>query len=440
MVDEDTPYFIYFIYDYLTRYKQYFDKSNADRAKQVGNVSAKIKSIPEKTLLGIKQKIDTILDGYKNKRIPEIKDKYKSQYIKKVQSDYNEKEIKRSFTNLLNNTKYINENIVADIVDNSLRGEDDMKYILYLDKITEAETGFTPQLNALSIGEKIFDYVYKFYDKTFGKKWKDLKFKVKEVVEGYFTKLYNKNAKIKEPTIRDLRQFRDDLLDRINKICNYIEKVLAEEIENTKKGFTTDNINTFLTVDLKDQGITPDDNNSNQQNTSNDDGDILEPDAEEVDSEEQNNSDFQQTFDTDTYKPKSIGMSEPENGTTSSQPEPPKNEPGKKQKIAKEIFYLSVPNSDGSFNVSSIKKNYEEGTSFYKFFKMGDKFAEFKIELIGRSFQTALQYPEKTIDIACEAQNAYNPNAKEVRTIVFGSAELQNDKWVITKKAKINYL
>src|SRR6218665_1260512 len=43
-------------------------------------------------------------------------------------------------------------------------------------------------------------------------------------------------------------------------------------------------------------------------------------------------------------------------------------------------FFLSVPNSDGSFNVSLVSPVYREGASIYKFTKIGNNRAEFQID------------------------------------------------------------
>ena len=461
MEDDDIPFFINFIYDFLARYKQYFDKKNAERAKEAGKVIPKIKEIPEKVLSDIKVKIDFTLDMYITKRIPEVKNKFRAEYIKMVQSEYNEKEIKRSFTNLLNTTKYINENIVAHIVDNSLNHKQDMEITLRSLKITEAEQGFSQQLNAFSYGEKIFDFVRSYYKKLFGGKWKDIKFKIKEVVKGYFSKLYNKNVKIKDPKISDLRLFRDDLLKMIDRVLNYIEKVLVTEINNTKRGFTIYNINTFLTVDLKDQGIKPDDiNNDDNTNTGPmKDDTVYEPDVEEVGSEDnETSSEFSDVYNLGSYNQNDGDQSNnrPNNNTQDNKPNEPESdstqdktstdsESGNDTKEEpteikeQQVIYLSIPNEDGSFNAKSARTSYQDGSSLYKLTKTSDTKGTFQIYVRDSSLRMALQYPEKCINIVCEPQNAYNPNSKSITVTELGEAELNGDKWVVTKKCKMRY-
>ncbi|PGH41169.1 MAG: hypothetical protein CRN43_00825 [Candidatus Nephrothrix sp. EaCA] len=104
-------------------------------------------------------------------------------------------------------------------------------------------------------------------------------------------------------------------------------------------------------------------------------------------------------------------------------------------------FFLSVPNSDGSFNASSASLVYKEGASIYKFTKIGNNRAEFQIDDREASVRLALSYPDKSIDPVCEALNAVNLTAKQITTVEPGQAELVNDRWVVIKnqKSKIRY-
>lgn len=105
----------------------------------------------------------------------------------------------------------------------------------------------------------------------------------------------------------------------------------------------------------------------------------------------------------------------------------------------KETFYLSTPNSDGTFNDRSSYPSFKEGASIYKFTKSALNKATFCIDEREASIKLALQYPDKSIDPVCEALNAYNPKATRIVTKEPGTAELQGDKWVIQNKAKITY-
>ena len=108
-------------------------------------------------------------------------------------------------------------------------------------------------------------------------------------------------------------------------------------------------------------------------------------------------------------------------------------------KITLETFYLSNPNSDGSFNESSASNSYREGASIYRFTKTGSNRANFQIDEKETSIKLALTYPDKSIDPVCDASNAFNPKAKRIITDIPGEAELIGDKWQKTTKAKIRY-
>ncbi len=103
-------------------------------------------------------------------------------------------------------------------------------------------------------------------------------------------------------------------------------------------------------------------------------------------------------------------------------------------------FYLSTPNSDGSFNNSSANSSYKEGASIYKFQNFKDNRAKFKIDEHDASVKLALAYPDKNIDPVCDAQNAFDPRARRIFTVEPGIAELSGDnKWKVITKAKIRY-
>ncbi len=107
----------------------------------------------------------------------------------------------------------------------------------------------------------------------------------------------------------------------------------------------------------------------------------------------------------------------------------------------REVFYLSTPNEDSSFNEKSAHSSYREGTSIYKFTKISSEQAEFQIDEREESIKLALEYPDKNIDPVCEAQNTFNPKANRIVTVQggLGKAVLDRDKWKIVKKAVIRY-
>jgi hypothetical protein len=113
----------------------------------------------------------------------------------------------------------------------------------------------------------------------------------------------------------------------------------------------------------------------------------------------------------------------------------------KHPEVITQTFFLSTPNSDGSFNESSSSSTYKDGATIYRFTKIGNNRAKFQIDEKDASARLALQYPDKNIDPVCDAVNAFNPKATRITTVEQGEAELQNGKWVVdrNKKAKIKY-
>lgn len=113
----------------------------------------------------------------------------------------------------------------------------------------------------------------------------------------------------------------------------------------------------------------------------------------------------------------------------------------KQPEVKTETFFLSTPNSDGSFNESSASSAYKDGATIYRFTKTRSNIAQFQIDEKDASAKLALQYPDKNIDPVCDAVNAFNPKATRITTVEPGEAELQNGKWIVekNKKAKIKY-
>lgn len=110
----------------------------------------------------------------------------------------------------------------------------------------------------------------------------------------------------------------------------------------------------------------------------------------------------------------------------------------KQPEVRSEIFFISSPNADGSFDECNATVSYKEGATIYRFTKIGNNKAYFQIDNKEASILLALQYRDKRIDPVCDATNAFN-QAKNISTIQQGEAELLSGKWVVNKKAKIKY-
>ncbi len=133
------------------------------------------------------------------------------------------------------------------------------------------------------------------------------------------------------------------------------------------------------------------------------------------------------------------GTIEPTVKSAPIQPPVVNSAPAREPEKVIQNFYLSTPNSDGSFNNSSANPSYKEGASIYKFQNTKDNQAKFKIDEHEASVRLALAYPDKNIDPVCDASNAFDPKARKIYTVENGIAELIGDKWKVTTKARIRY-
>ncbi len=104
-----------------------------------------------------------------------------------------------------------------------------------------------------------------------------------------------------------------------------------------------------------------------------------------------------------------------------------------------EVFYLSTPNKDGSFNVSSIRDSFKYGASIYQFTKTSRNRARFRIDSNEGAIKLALAFPDSNIEPSCELQNAYRKNSSTIITEEEGEAELKGNKWRVIKPVKIRY-
>ena len=111
----------------------------------------------------------------------------------------------------------------------------------------------------------------------------------------------------------------------------------------------------------------------------------------------------------------------------------------KQVEVKSDVFFLSTPNSDGSFNESSASATYKEGASIYRFTRMGSGKAKFQLDERETSVKLAIQYPDKNIHPVCEELNAFDKNTKSIATKQVGEAELNGGKWIVNVKARISY-
>ncbi len=109
-----------------------------------------------------------------------------------------------------------------------------------------------------------------------------------------------------------------------------------------------------------------------------------------------------------------------------------------------EEYYLSTPNSDGTFNASSMSQLFRPSASVYKFKvteSNGKEWAEFTVANDYDAVQDALSSPSSYLDPVCESVNTYFPEAKRIVNVQPGRAMKRGDKWVVKPehKASIRY-
>ena len=118
--------------------------------------------------------------------------------------------------------------------------------------------------------------------------------------------------------------------------------------------------------------------------------------------------------------------------TTVSQPNFEKGNRG-------EVFYVSIPNKDGSFNESAFTKNINPTDSFYKLILKEPNRASFEFLNEDRAAKSAISSPELILFPVCKIKNAPDTNTKRLRTITPGIIVKRNDKWELDKPAEIEY-
>jgi hypothetical protein len=104
------------------------------------------------------------------------------------------------------------------------------------------------------------------------------------------------------------------------------------------------------------------------------------------------------------------------------------------------VLFFASPTSNGEFLAKNGQSEVKSGASIYIFYVNGSE-ATFEFYNDPSTFQATINDPGNRIKPVCDANNAYNPDAKKITTKreERGKATLQNDKWKVTKKAKISY-
>lgn len=104
-----------------------------------------------------------------------------------------------------------------------------------------------------------------------------------------------------------------------------------------------------------------------------------------------------------------------------------------------EEFYLSTPNSDGSFNVSSMSSSYKPTASIYKFEvseEDGENVATFTVADQYEAIKDALSSPGSYLDPVCESENAFSPSARKIVNVKPGRAFRRGEQWIVRQEDK----
>jgi hypothetical protein len=111
----------------------------------------------------------------------------------------------------------------------------------------------------------------------------------------------------------------------------------------------------------------------------------------------------------------------------------------KQQKF--EVFFASIPNKDGSFNINAVTNFINPTASFYKFTITDSHSQRASFEFLNeeRAIKDATNAPERILRPVCKINNALNQNAKKIKTITPGIVIKQNDRWILDFPAEIEY-
>ncbi len=107
-------------------------------------------------------------------------------------------------------------------------------------------------------------------------------------------------------------------------------------------------------------------------------------------------------------------------------------------------YYLSTPNSDGTFPAGSMSAQFRPSASIYHFEvleKNGKNTATFTVANNADAMKDALSSPGSYLEPVCESENSYFPGAQRIVNVEPGKATRQGDQWVVSteNKALIRY-
>jgi len=111
---------------------------------------------------------------------------------------------------------------------------------------------------------------------------------------------------------------------------------------------------------------------------------------------------------------------------------------------ATKSYYLSTPNSDGTFPAGSMSPQFRPSASIYHFEVLeqnGENTAEFTVANNSDAMKDALSSPGSYLEPVCDSANSYFPGAQRIINVKPGKAVRHGDQWVVLPedKALIRY-
>jgi hypothetical protein len=115
-----------------------------------------------------------------------------------------------------------------------------------------------------------------------------------------------------------------------------------------------------------------------------------------------------------------------------------KGDKSNKKPETSKVFYLTNPNEDGTFNVTSANNKYDSTAHYYKFTELSNGEYEFEFVEDQSRITLALKYRSKVIEPVCTSDYTYI-SAKGIKTIKKGNATLKGDRYSVTQPLEIEY-
>ncbi len=111
----------------------------------------------------------------------------------------------------------------------------------------------------------------------------------------------------------------------------------------------------------------------------------------------------------------------------------------KKLNSPPDLFFMPIPNKDGSFDVENWTAKFEDTESVYRFEMINNYEAKFQFYNEKKTVKRAISGYDIYVKPVCKALNAFNTNATEIRTQVHGVVYRDGNTWKLKEKALVYY-